>query len=162
VNDRQLRLRTEFVLQFAVELAVLKSNTNCQWTVVIELGTALQDSAPGSTGINLQNVNWLPTPVLEQRLILTPVPCTHTFGIRVKRFLSGGADTISLDRILYGSAEGGTAPASANFAVRARLLRFDTENNQSDPRGFVALRGLDLQAGGNENLQDIGKAIIRR
>jgi hypothetical protein len=162
VNDRQLRLRTEFVLQFAVELAVLKSNTNCQWTVVIELGTALQDSAPGSTGINLQNVNWLPTPVLEQRLILTPVPCTHTFGVRVKRFLSGGADTISLDRILYGSAEGGTAPASANFAVRARLLRFDTENNQSDPRGFVALRGLDLQAGGNENLQDIGKAIIRR
>lgn len=162
VNDRQLRLRTEMALQFAVELAVLKSNTNCQWTVVIELGTAPQNTSPGTTGINLQNVNWLPTPVLEQRLILTPVPCTHTFGIRVKRFLSGGADTISLDRILYGSAEGGTAPASANFAVRARLLRFDTENNQSDPRGFVALRGLDLQAGGNENLQDIGKAIIRR
>jgi hypothetical protein len=162
VNDRQLRLRTEFVLQFAVELAVLKSNTNCQWTAVIELGTAPQDASPGPPGINLQNVDWSPTPVLEQRLILTPVPCTHTFGIRVKRFLSGGADTISLDRILYGSAEGGTAPASANFAVRARLLRFDTENNQSDPRGFVALRGLDLQAGGSENLQDIGKAIIRR
>jgi hypothetical protein len=162
VNDRQLRIRTELALQFAVELAVLKSNTNCQWTVVIELGTAPQNTSPGTPGINLQNVDWLPEPVLEQRLILTPVPCTHTFGIRVKRFLSGGADTLSLDRLLYGSAEGGTAPASANFAVRARLLRFDTENNQSDPRGFVALRGLDLQAGGNVNLQDIGKAIIRR
>jgi hypothetical protein len=80
----------------------------------------------------------------------------------VKRFLSGGADTISLDRILYGSAEGGTAPASANFAVRARLLRFDTENHQSDPRGFVALRGLDLQAEGDAGVQHIGKAIIRR
>jgi hypothetical protein len=145
-----------------VELAVLKSNTNCQWTVAIELGTAPQDTAPGSPGINLQNVVWSPEPVLEQRLILTPVPCTHTFGIRVKRFLSGVADTLSLDRLLYGSAEGGTAPASANFAVRARLLRFDTENNQSDPRGFVALRGLDLQAGGSENLHDIGRAIIRR
>lgn len=162
VNDRQLRLRTELLLQFAVELAVLKSNTNCQWTLAIELGTAPQDSAPGTPGINLQNVVWSAVPVLEQRLLLTPVPCTHTFGIRVKRFLSGGADTLALDRLLYGAAEGGTPPASANFAVRGRLLRFDTENHQSDPRGFVALRGLDLQAEGDAGVQDIGKALIRK
>lgn len=162
VNDRQLRLRTELLLQFAVELAVLKSNTNCQWTLAIELGTAPQDTAPGTPGINLQNVAWSAVPVLEQRLLLTPVPCTHTFGIRVKRFLSGGADTLALDRLLYGAAEGGTPPASANFAVRGRLLRFDTENHQSDPRGFVALRGLDLQAEGDAGVQDIGKALIRR
>jgi len=162
VNDRQLRLRTELLLQFAVELAVLKSNTNCQWTLAIELGTAPQDSAPGTPGINLQNVVWSAVPVLEQRLLLTPVPCTHTFGIRVKRFLSGGADTLSLDRLLYGAAEGGTPPASANFAVRGRLLRFDTENHQSDPRGFVALRGLDLQAEGDVGVQDIGKALIQK
>lgn len=162
VNDRQLRLRTEMLLQFAVELAVLKSNTNCQWTLAIELGTAPQDTAPGTPGINLQNVLWSPEPVLEQRLLLTPVPCTHIFGIRVKRFRSGGVDTLSLDRLLYGSAEGGTAPDSANFAVRARLLRFDTENSQSDPRGFVALRGLDLLAGVNDSLPDIGRAVIRR
>jgi hypothetical protein len=162
VNDRQLRLKTELLLQFAIEVAVLKSNTNCQWAVVIELGTAPQDATPGTPGINLQNVVWSPLPVLEQRLLLTPVPCTHTFGIRVKRYLSGGAETIALDRLLYGSAEGGTPPASANFAVRARLLRFDTENHQGDPRGFVAVRGLDLQAEGNTNLEQIGKAIIRR
>jgi hypothetical protein len=162
VNDRQLRLKTELLLQFALELAVLKSNTNCQWTLAIELGTAPQDTAPGTPGTNLQNVVWSPQPVLEQRLLLTPVPCTHTFGIRVKRFLSGGTDTLTLDRLLYGAAEGGTPPASANFAVRARLLRFDTENHQSDPRGFVALRGLDLQAEGDTAVQDIGKALIRR
>ena len=80
----------------------------------------------------------------------------------MKRYLSGGAEAISLDRLLYGSAEGGTAPATANFAVRGRLLRFDTENNQSDPRGFVAVRGLDLLAEENTSLEDIGKAIIRR
>jgi hypothetical protein len=161
VNDKQLRLKTELSLQFAIELAVLKSNTNCQWVLVIELGTAPQDTAPGATGINLQNVIWSPTPVLQQRIIVTPAPCTHVFGIRVKRFLSGGAEVITLDQILYGSAEGGIAPASANFAARGRLVRFDTENNQSDPRGFIALRGLDLPEGENQELPDIGKAIIR-
>lgn len=161
VNDRQLRLKTELSLQFALEAAVLKSNTNCQWTVAIELGTAPQDLDPATTGINLQNVIWTPAPALEQRIILTPVPCTHTFGIRVKRYRSGITEVIDLDQLLYGTAEGGAAPATANFAVRARLLRFDTENNQSDPRGFVAVRGLDLEAEGN-NLKDIGKAIIRK
>lgn len=161
VNDRQLRLKTELNLQFALEAAVLKSNTNCQWTVAIELGTAPQDVDPATTGINLQNVIWNEAPALEQRIILTPVPCTHTFGIRVKRYLSAGAETIDLDRLLYGTAEGGTAPATAKFAVRGRLLRFDTENNESDPRGFVAARGLDLESEGN-NLKDIGKAIIRK
>jgi hypothetical protein len=162
VNERQLRLKTEFSLQFALELAVLKSNTNCQWVLVIELGTAPQDTTPGTPGLNLQNVIWSPTPVLQQRLIVTPVPCTHIFGIRVKRFLSGGAETITLDQLLYGSAEGGIAPATANFAVRGRLVRFDTENNQTDPRGFIALRGLDLPAGAeDEEVPDIGKALIR-
>jgi len=120
VNERQLRLKTEFSLQFALELAVLKSNTNCQWVLVIELGTA-PSAAPGTPGLNLQNVVWSRTPVLQQRLIVTPVPCTHIFGIRVKRFLSGGAEVITLDQLLYGSAKGGIAPASANFAVRGRL-----------------------------------------
>jgi hypothetical protein len=161
VNDKQLRLKTELSLQFAIELAVLKSNTNCQWVLVIELGTAPQDTAPGATGINLQNVVWSPAPVLQQRIIVTPAPCIHVFGIRVKRFLSGGAEVITLDQILYGSAEGGIAPTSANFAVRARLVRFDTDNNQTDPRGFIALRGLDLPEGESQELPDIGKAIIR-
>ena len=162
VNDRQLRLKTALEVQFAIEAAVLKSNTNCQWTVVIELGTAPQDTDPATTGINLQNVVWDQAPALEQRIILTPVPCTHTFGIRVKRYLSGGSETIDLDRLLYGSAEGGTPPAGANFAVRARLVRFDTENNESDPRGFIGLRGLDIQAEDNTSVRNIGKAIIEK
>jgi hypothetical protein len=161
VNERQLRLRTELVLQFALELAVLKTNTNCQWVVDVDLGTAPQDTVPGSPGPNLQNVVWRAEPALRQRLILTPVPCAHVFGIRVKRFLSGGANTITLDRLLYGAAEGGTPPESANFAVRARLTRFDTENHQSDPKGFVALRGLSLDGGDESESSDIGKAIIR-
>ncbi len=162
VNDKQLRHRTELLLQFSIELAVLKSNTNCQWTVVVELGTAPQDVSPGTPGINLQNVIWSAQPALEQRLILTPVPCAHIFGIRVARSLSSGSDTLTLDRLLYGTSEGGTPPDSANFAVRARLVRFDTENHQSDPRGFVAVRGLDHAAEGSSSIRYLGQAVIQK
>ena len=161
VNERQFRLRTEFSLQFAVELAVLKSNTSCQWSLEIQTGTAPQDTSPGTTGSNLQNVVWTSTPVLAQRLILTPVACQHVFGLRIKRSLVGVTDTITLDQLLYGASIAGTAPASANFAVRARLVRFDTENSQSDPRGFVAVKGLGLTGEQAADFPDIGRAVVR-
>ncbi|NDD52828.1 hypothetical protein EBZ39_02940 [bacterium] len=162
VNERQLRLKTELSLQFALEVAVLKSSTNCQWVLVVETGTAPQDSSPGTPGLNLQNVVWSTTPTLEQRIIVTPVPCTHLFGIQVKRALVSGVDTLTLNQILYGAAIGGTAPASANFAIRARLIRFDTENSVSDPRGLIALKGLFLPSTSDGvEFPDVGKAVIR-
>jgi hypothetical protein len=162
VNERQFRLKTELTLQFAIEAAVLKSSTNCQWSVVVELGTAPQDTTPGTPGLNLQNIVWSSTPCLEQRIIVTPVPCQHLFGVRLKRFLDGGVDTITLDQMLYGALIGGTPPSSANFAIRARLVRFDTENSVSDPRGLIALKGLVLPSNSDgREFPDVGKAIIR-
>jgi hypothetical protein len=100
--------------------------------------------------------------VLEQRIIVTPVPCQHLFGVRLKRFLDGGDDTITLDQMLYGALIGGTPPESANFAIRGRLVRFDTENSVSDPRGLIAIKGLVLPSNSEgREFPDVGKAIIR-
>ncbi len=72
----------------------------------------------------------------------------HTVGCRITRALVSAVDTITAARILYGSEEGSApAPTSANFMLRGRLVRFDTENNESDPRGFVAILGLDRKVG---------------
>ncbi|NBX23684.1 MAG: hypothetical protein EBR52_06165 [Microbacteriaceae bacterium] len=161
VNEQQLRLRTEFSLQFAVETAVVNSNTNCQWVVVVETGTAPQDSSPGTPGLNLQNVVWSATPALTQRLIVTPVSCRHLFGVRVKRSLISNVDTLTLDLIRYGASSAGTAPASANFAIRGRLVRFDTENSASDARGLIALAGLTIPGDAGSEFPDVGRAIIR-
>ncbi|NDG20086.1 MAG: hypothetical protein EB117_17740 [Betaproteobacteria bacterium] len=156
-----MRLRTEFSLQFAVEAAVINSNTNCQWVVVVETGTAPQDSSPGTPGLNLQNVVWSSTPALTQRLIVTPVSCRHLFGVRIKRSLISNVDTLSLDLIRYGASSAGTAPASANFAIRGRLIRFDTENSVSDARGLIALAGLTIPGDAGSEFPDVGRAIIR-
>lgn len=251
VNDKQLRLKRSFTVEFGLELAVLNSNSKAQWTVAIELGEAPQDSSPATPGVNLQNVIWpseidysaqnftadagadeltasshgyvtnnrvqvsssgtlpaglsalttyyvikvdantfqlatsaanasagtaidltdtgsgthsvqrLETPALEQRVIVTPVPTIHKFGVRVSRKLVSSVDTLTLDQLIYGHSEGGDPPPTANFAIRARLIRFDTENNESDPRGFVAIRGLDAElASGAVSESGIGSASV--
>jgi hypothetical protein len=48
---------------------------------------------------------------------------------------------------------------TANFIVRGRLVRFDTDDHQTDPRGLVAFNGLKAtlaEDGGSE----FGKATI--
>jgi len=51
---------------------------------------------------------------------------------------------LTAQRNLYGIWTGGAqTPASANFAVRARLIEFDTEDAVADAKGtvYVALSG---------------------
>jgi len=73
-----------------------------------------------------------------------------------------GVDTITAVQLLYGAeASAGSAPASPNFALRARLIRFDTENSESDPRGFVALLGLNRSLLAEGEDLAIGKAVIK-
>lgn len=167
VNDKQLRQKKKLDAQFSIEVAVLKSNTQAQWVVVIEHGAFSTDTNPATTGVNLKDVEWNAVPILSQRLILTSDPVVHTFGCRIARSItvvSGVAqDTLTTTRILYGGEEGATGPTTANFALRARLVRFDTEDHQSDPRGFVGLLGLAQGADGkpaNDSAQ-FGKAIIK-
>jgi hypothetical protein len=85
-------------------------------------------------------VVWDTTAILSQRLIITGNRQTHSFGARIKRELVSLVDTIKLDTMLYGVWEGNdaAAPATANFALRARLINFDTENAlATDAKGSV-------------------------
>ena len=100
---------------------------------------------------NLLNVVWdTVNPILKQRLILTPVATVCYAGVNVYRSTMGA---ITCDRLLYGGLENAnaTAPGSANFALRARLIEFDTENSVPTARGWIAYQLVkpasgDLQA----------------
>ena len=165
VNDRQLRQRKALTVQFAIQTAVIGSNTNAQWMLVIEHGAFSSDLDPATTGVNLKDVEWNTVPVLNQRIILTSDPVIHTFGCRITRTIqvvNGQAqDTLTTTRILYGGEEGASGPVAANFALRARLVRFDTEDSQADARGFIGLIGLAPSGGSSSDGGDLGKAIIK-
>jgi hypothetical protein len=49
---------------------------------------------------------------------------------------------------------------TANFIVRGRLVRFDTGDHQTDPRGLVAFNGLKATLTGEEP-DSLGKATIQ-
>jgi hypothetical protein len=150
VNEKQLRVGKSLDVNFALELVLVAASTSAQWSVVIELGEAEQATSPANVGANLSQLKWRGIPALEQRLIVTPISTVHRFGLRVDRYLSASVEKLRVSRFLYGGTEGGiTPPSSANFAVRARLVRFDTEDGETDPRGFAVLKGLTYGTAGN-------------
>lgn len=166
VNDRQLRYKKTFSLNFGFEVAIVTprqvnlaewstapQNTEATWSVVLEWGEFTEDlqasdeDAPESrdTATNLQGIDWhIATPILDQRIILTPTPTVHQFGCEILRNAVGD---LSTNRIFYGGKEGADGPSSANFALRARLVRFDTRNDALNASGLVALVGLNRALG---------------
>jgi hypothetical protein len=80
--------------------------------------------------------------------MLTSVPSAHSFGLRVTRQIENLVSVYKVDRVLYGATEtSDTSLTTANFIVRGRLVRFDTDNNSPDPRGLVAFNGMDATLG---------------
>lgn len=136
INDRMLRVNRTLSLQFGLSLQLFRATARASWGLVIETGSVPADTDPTPTDpLNLQNVVWTATPALAQRIVLGPLKTTHSFGLRIARAAGG----LSCDTMLYGVWEGANAaaPASANFAVRARLINFDTENSITSARGWV-------------------------
>lgn len=158
ISAEMLRLNRTLDVQFGLGTRLVGASSNAQWMLVVEKGTAPSQSTPATTGTNLENVVWNATPILSQRLILTGNRQTHSFGARIKRQLVSLADTLTLDTMCYGVWEGNDAgaPATANFALRARLINFDTENAlASDARGWVSY---EMLPGGEEGVK--ARAII--
>jgi hypothetical protein len=152
ISERQLRLRKKFELRFAMEMAVLKANTSAFWTLVIEVGERTEATTPATTGANLASIAWRGTPLLEERITIGPVSAIHQFGMRIERALIDSVDTLTATGLLYGDEIGGVVPPkSPNFALRARLIRFDTEDSESAPTGFAVIRGLSLASQGVTN-----------
>ncbi len=132
-------------------------NTQAQWVLLIEHGAFTGETSPSTTDTNLKAITWNATPILSHRLIVTRNAGTHSFGCRVNRSAGG---VLSTDAIFYGASEaGGSVPAAADFALRARLVRFDIIDGVADPRGVVLLRGLNVSL--TEGDEKTGKLIIR-
>jgi hypothetical protein len=147
VNDRQLRTGRQLNLDFGIVAAVFKSNTPVHWAVIIDIGIPTKNPSNPS---NVVDVSFLP-PSLDYSFILTEVPSTHTFGIKVARTVVNLQDSFIVQKSLYGQDEvTDTVLTSTNFVVRGRLARFDTGNNQPDPRGLVALQGLEVEVEGSD------------
>lgn len=87
------------------------------------------------TATNLKDVEWNATPLLDQRIVIMDTAQVHKYGCQIART---AADEIeALARLYEASEAGGVAPASANFALRARLIDFDTENSITGAKGLV-------------------------
>ena len=133
-------------IQFGVSSQLVKATSQAQWILVIEKGEAPSETN-GNPETNLLNVVWdTANPILKQRLILTPVATICYAGVNVYRSTLGA---ITCDRVFYGGLENANtaAPGSANFALRCRLVEFDTENSIPTARGWVAYQLLKPASG---------------
>lgn len=151
IDEKQLRVGRTFEVTFGVQLQLLNATSKAQWVLEVNTGTAPQDEEPNPTGLNLQNIEWNTSPALSHRIILTPELQSHFFGIRIQRPAIG---SLKCDRLYYGYWENAdeSAPASPNFALRARLIQFDTENSIQNARGWVyqkVIGSLDTDSEGN-------------
>jgi hypothetical protein len=157
VNGKQLRIGKQLSLDFSFVAAVFNSNTLVHWGVAIDIG--LPSGNPPSPS-NIADVTFLP-PSLDHSFMLTSIPSSHGFGLRIVRKLVDLVDTCVVDRVIYGATEATpTTMTTANFIVRGRLVRFDTDDRQTDPRGLVAFNGLKATLTGDEP-EGLGKATIQ-
>ena len=143
VNDNQLRAKKTLDCNFSLEAAIRESDIKAYWWLMVEVGEAVEDTTPSTIGPNLDDIQYRGVPLFEQRIVLMPTSTIHRFGAKIKRTIQDAVDTFVAEKRLYGSLSGGCVPPrTANFAIRARLGRFDTEDGESDPRGFVVIKGL--------------------
>jgi hypothetical protein len=157
VNGKQLRIGKQLSLDFSFVAAVFNSNTLVHWGVAIDIGLPSGNPANPS---NIADVTFLP-PSLDHSFMLTSIPSSHGFGLRIVRKLVDLVDTCVVDRLIYGATEATpTTMTTANFIVRGRLVRFDTDDRQTDPRGLVAFNGLKATLTGEEP-DSLGKATIQ-
>lgn len=134
VSPEMLAIGRTLEILWGVQGQLVHGSCDAQWVMSLQLGTFSAETTPDPLDLNLQAVTW-GTPVFSQALTLTKMAQSHFFGLRIKR----NAAAFLLDQQKYGNwtPNNAAAPASALFAVRARLERFDTEN-VADPRGYVA------------------------
>lgn len=136
VSAQMLRAGTTLDLSAQLSLQLLQALTRAQYLLVVEHATVPSQATPATTAANLADLVWNPVPLLTQRIILGPVAVMHTFGVQLVRGASG---LLAANKVLYGlTTAADSVPASADVALRARLIDFDTENSVPGPRGAVS------------------------
>lgn len=169
VNERQLVLKTSFIGNVGVEMALERPDrrlsereTRAQYSLAIQLGRPKEETGPAPIDLNLDQFDWEPNFALEHRVQVTRTPKVHTVGLRVDRYLDGGEEVIDLAGIISGIEIAGLAPDSANFGFRLLACKFDTENQVADPRGLVSVSGFNRTAlNATRQVDPLGFFIIK-
>ena len=143
--------KMEVVFDFEVGLVDLPESSMVAY-LVVETGTWTGDSTPATTGGNLQNITWAAAPAHSERLLITDMADRYQVGYRVVR----DGSTLTGSALTFGTWKAATEPSTTDFAVRARLIRWDTENAADTPRGRVFLSGPSFE----DSAQTSGKLII--
>lgn len=148
-----------FSLDFGFEAAIVGTDTRAQWHVVVEIAQRTAATGEGVAS-NYDTIDWSQaTPVIDQRIFLSPIPTTHRFAVAIVR----KAGLFVTSATIYGEERAvAVVPASADFSIRARLTRWDTISatvglaiegsantaKTADPRGLAVVRGVDVGGDG--------------
>ena len=165
VNENQFTPRSVLEAVIGFEVAYFPESRNPRdrrtastWSLFLEIGEWTADTSPGTPGVNLDTFFASPITVVNQRFHVTEQPGQHRFGVKVVR---DGAGAMTVTPIAYRKELATvSAPSTANFAIRARLARFDTEDTPSDAKGLIAVRGLSVGLDGAED-ETLGRLTIK-
>jgi hypothetical protein len=125
--QRTLRLKADPSFQ-------LKGNTRAQYMMEVSFGQLKQEEGDGY-GPNLESLEWA-DPVITQRVVLTASTVLHPFYVSIYRNNRGEVATTCT---VYGRSYNCTPPVGIPFAIRARMLNFDTENREGT-RGVISIK----------------------
>ena len=137
VSDLDLISGRMAEVMFDLGAMTIRANTPVYCQVVIEYATLTADASPGTPGGNVADDAWVETPVMSFPLDLTSTPRHRSYGYRVTR----SGDTLTAYQLRSGVWAAATAPSATRFALRARLVRFDTANDVDAPEGYIAIIG---------------------
>ena len=112
----------------------LNGNTRANYMLEVSFGQLVQESGEGY-GPNLEKLDWA-TPVISQRVLLTSAVAKHPFKVNIYRNTDG---EVATSTTIYGRSYNCTPPVALPFAVRARMLKFDTENREGT-RGVINIK----------------------
>jgi hypothetical protein len=163
ISPDELALRTTLDLAFGFEAAMfrplrraLERGAVARYSLVLERGVRVADATPATTGSNIDTHFGSPVILAQHDFDLTEVPAARRFGLSISR---SGAGVLAATATIFNTPSVVSAPATADFVLRARLCRFDVEDLPLDARGIVAVRGLDV---GTDGLTDttLGKYTI--
>lgn len=156
VDGDALAIGRTLSCDFVLTLATVNADTNFQWVLEIRWASLTADAFTTGVGPNLNEVAWHATPLVSKRIMVTSSPTASTFGLRINR--TGASSWVS-SAIVMGTTKAASGITEPNFVLGAFLCRADTENKQSDPRGFVGLLFPDAPGGGSSD--SLGKLTIK-
>jgi hypothetical protein len=148
ISPDELALRSRLDLLFGFEAALFaplrrpgERRAAGRYSLLIERGVRTTDASPATTGSNIDTHFTGATVLLRHDFDLTEVPVAKRFGVSISRT---GAGVLAAEVTNMLTTITASAPASADFVLRARLARPDFEDLPLDARGVPAFRGLDV------------------